>query len=129
MHPLTKTLVSATLGLLVMLPAQADWDRRGGGDNPWQRIERQQGRIDQGVQSGALTRREARTLYRENQEIRDLARDFRRNDGRLSHEERRILDNRLDRASDRIRYMTRNERDRHEDRWRGGGYDDRYSRY
>lgn len=130
MHYLTKTLLgAAALGLLVTLPVQADWDRGRDRNSPWERIERQQSRIEQGVQSGALTHREARSLYRENREIRNLARDFRRNDGRLSHEERRILDSRLDQVSERIRYLNHNDRRRYDDDRGRAGYDDRFSRY
>ena len=66
------------------------------------RQDRQHDRIEQGIRSGELTRREARELLREQREIAALEARFRA-DGRLSPWEYRILDRELDDASRNIR--------------------------
>ena len=55
-----------------------------------------------GLRSGNLSRNEARGLIREQKEINQMQRHYLA-DGRLSRDEWRQLDHRLDRAADDIR--------------------------
>lgn len=112
----TTALLASTLALMVALPAQA---RPQGGDL-YERLDRQQSAIDRGVDSGALTWREAKILRTEHREIRDLARSLRnprhaRDDRHQRRETRRLLDIKLDRADRHIRRMAHND----EVRWSG----------
>jgi len=73
---------------------------------PWQSINARQAnlerRIDQGVRSGELNRREA---FRVRSQFRHLARleaQYRRSGGRLTGYERADLDRRFDRLSDLV---------------------------
>jgi hypothetical protein len=83
------------------LPAQA---QRGGPSGPRfdDRLDRQSSAIQRGIDSGELTRREARTLRREQDEARQFMRDLRR-EGYPPHEARRMIDRRLDRVDRQIR--------------------------
>ena len=102
MKRLAKTLFIATLGLLTVTPAFAGHGRL------LDRMDRQQIRIERGVESGELTRREARALRKQQRRIHRLARDFYMDDY-LSKRERRILRKKLNRASDRIRALKHND--------------------
>ncbi|MDJ0808809.1 MAG: hypothetical protein QNJ01_01840 [Desulfobacterales bacterium] len=73
------------------------------------RIKNQHCRINDGIASGALTYREARHLRRHQRKIRKMRHHFLA-DGRLSHRERRILNQRLNRNSDRIYVLKHNRR-------------------
>jgi hypothetical protein len=96
-------------------------DDRRHGHTIRKRLKRQQARINDGVESGQLTRKEAKKLRRQNKHIAGLFRDY-RSDGRLGRFERTDLVNRLDRASDRIYRLKHNDRMRGDrNRW------DRYS--
>jgi septal ring factor EnvC (AmiA/AmiB activator) len=75
------------------------------------RLERQQARIEQGVSSGELTRKETKYLKREQRRLHKKVRKFSR-DGRLSSKERRKLTAGLDRASDNIYSFKHNESSR-----------------
>jgi len=67
------------------------------------RIEVLQGRIDQGIRSGALTRGEAARVQRELDEVQDeRARIMREEDGQISHRERERLNRRLDEVAQMI---------------------------
>ncbi|MBL8447923.1 MAG: hypothetical protein JNJ44_10975 [Zoogloeaceae bacterium] len=66
------------------------------------RIESLERRIDRGIQSGALTRHEARDLQRELMDIRRRE-DQMRMDGRLSPDERARMHAALDRLERRVR--------------------------
>ncbi len=62
-----------------------------------ERIEVLQGRIDQGIRSGALTRGEAARVQRELDGVREeRARILREQDGQISHPQRERLNRRLD---------------------------------
>ena len=84
----------------------------GPGYNNWQSINQRQvqldRRIDQGVRSGQLSRREATRLRSEFNSLVRLEGQYRR--GGLSAWERTDLDRRFDRLSAQIRYE-RNDRD------------------
>ena len=86
------------------------------------RMKRQKKRIRKGIESGQLTRKEAKKLRRQQRRIGDLHRDY-RSDGHLSRTERRDLTERLDRASDRIYRLKHNDRKRG-DRYYSYRYDD-----
>jgi hypothetical protein len=75
------------------------------------RQHRQSARIRQGVQSGELTRREARRLANEQRTIRKEERAYRA-DGRLDRVERRDLQQDLNQASRHIRTQKHDEQDR-----------------
>jgi hypothetical protein len=70
-------------------------------DQLQERLERQEGCIEQGIESGELTRRESSILRREHRELRQLTRLL-AEDGRLSKWERRTLEEKYDDASDLI---------------------------
>ena len=83
-----------------------DWrDDRGVWVNINQRQARLDQRIDQGVRSGQLTRREADRLRDEYREIARIENRYRR--GGLSNWERNDLDRRFDRLAMQIRYERR----------------------
>jgi hypothetical protein len=98
--------VAAASAVLAGLPAAANAAR-------WQPIDQRQAnlehRIDQGVRSGELTRVEA---ARVRDQFRDLARlegQYRRSGQGLDMRERRDLDQRFDRLSQRI-YAEKHDR-------------------
>ena len=107
---------------------------------PWQNINQRQAqldhRIDMGVRTGDLTRREAVNLRAEFQGIARLEMRYRRTGG-LQHWEMQDLDRRMDVLSRKIRY----ERHDRDDRGRPGpgpgprydadrdGHPDRYDRF
>lgn len=74
---------------------------------PWQSINARQdrlyNRIEQGVRSGALTRREAQSLRAQFMRLNSLEAQYRRSNG-LSQWERRDLDRRFDALSRSIRW-------------------------
>ncbi|NPV04609.1 MAG: hypothetical protein HPY67_07745 [Syntrophaceae bacterium] len=82
----------------------------GGTNDPGiqKRMENQERRIDQGVQSGELTPKEAGKLEAEQARIRQ-AESRMKSDGDLSPQERRRLHNMQDRASDHI-YRQKHDR-------------------
>lgn len=75
---------------------------------PWQSVNHRQAtierRIDQGLRSGQLNRREAVRLRTEYRQIAQLENRYRRSGGGLSVRERRDLDHRLDLLTARTRY-------------------------
>ena len=75
----------------------------------------QEHRIQRGISNGQITPREARKLYRDQRQVRQLRRHFLA-DGRLSHREYKILTYRLDRSSKRIYHYKHNHR-RIEPQW------------
>lgn len=91
-----------------------DRDDRGGGR--WMSINERQAnldrRIDQGVRSGALNRREAARLRVEFQDLARLESRYRRSGG-LDMRERADLDRRFDALSARIRDEARDRQHRH----------------
>jgi len=88
------------------------------------RLKRQRARIEHGIEIGELTRWEARKLMKQQRRIRRLAHEF-REDGYLTREERRTLQQKLDRASDRIWRFKHNDHyrySRHQNDGNGKGY-------
>lgn len=86
------------------LSAQIRFERNDRQDRSWQPINQRQrqldARIDRGIRSGALDRREATQLRYEFRQIADLEAHYRR--GGLSIQERRDLDRRFDRLDARL---------------------------
>lgn len=91
--------LAASGAAIAMLPSAAS-------AAPWQSINQRQAnlynRIDQGVRSGSLTRREANRLHVRFNNIARLERQYRRTGG-LSWNERRDLDRRFDALSRSVR--------------------------
>ncbi len=108
-------LLAAAAGMLaVSAPANAaPWDRYDRDSNINERQADLNGRIDQGVRDGSLTRTEALNLRAQARQIAFLERRYRYNG--LAMWERRDLDRRLDRLAQNIRY----ERHDAETRYRG----------
>ncbi len=86
------------------LSAQIRYERNDRDDRNWQPINQRQrqldNRIDRGIRSGALDRREATQLRAEFSQIANLEQRYRRNG--LSNQERRDLDRRFDRLDSRL---------------------------
>ena len=85
------------------------------------RQARQHRRIEQGWQSGELTRKEVKRLRKHQRRLEQLERKF-ASDGHFSRRERRAMTEALDEASARIyrkkhndRYRVARHRDRHDD--------------
>ena len=76
-----------------------------------QRQQHQQERVRKGVQSGELTRKEARGIANQRRDIKDLEREY-RSDGTLTKRERADLDRRLDDASGDILRQKHDAQDR-----------------
>lgn len=104
-------------------PASAQGYGRGYDDRSWQPVERRldrlQDRIQRGVESGRLTRREAQGLRAEFRDLVQRERGYSRNG--LTWQERADLDARFERLNQRIRYERRDGEDRGDRR----GYDRR----
>jgi hypothetical protein len=101
MKRLTLSLLAASAALVV-LPAAAQ-------AAPWMSINERQAnleqRIDQGVQSGQLTRQEAYRLRTEFRHLNRLEARYRRSGGHLDWRERADLDRRFDRLSSQVRFQ------------------------
>jgi hypothetical protein len=98
-------IVAATVlgsGALATDAAQAD--------NFSDRMANQRDRLQQGVESGDLTRQEARKLRRQQQDLNEERRDF-AEDG-LTDRERRVLRRDFDEQSDRIYRQRHDGQDR-----------------
>lgn len=115
MNRFAKNLFVATFCLCAAAPAFAGHRH----DRLLDRLDRQQIRIERGIESGQLTRWEARKLMKQQRRIHRLARDFYADD-HLGKRERRVLNKKLDRASDRIRAL------KHNDEYRYSRYGDGY---
>lgn len=98
--------VAALSAVLVSVPVAAS-------AQPWQSINQRQAnlerRIDQGVRRGDLTRAEAARLRGDFRQLLRLEGQYRRSGGGLDLRERRDLDHRFDRLSQRI-YGQRHDR-------------------
>lgn len=114
MNRFAKNLFVAALCLCAAAPAFAGHRHERLHD----RLDRQHIRIERGIESGELTRREARKLMKQQRRIHRLAREFYADD-HLGKRERRILTQKLDRASDRIHALKHNDEYRHAG-YRGG---------
>jgi hypothetical protein len=90
------------------------------------RVDRRQGhqwsRIRNGMESGSLSRREAKRLRKDQRKIARMERRFER-DGYYSRRERRAMEHALDRASRRIKRAKHNDYERpyrrHHRGWHG----------
>jgi hypothetical protein len=105
----TQALLMSVVALTIALPAQA---QPGRGDF-YHRLERQQAKVERGIDSGELTRREAGELRDEHREVRRLAERLRA-DGYSPRESDRILNRKLDRTERQL------ERYLHNDDYRRG---------
>lgn len=120
MKTLKKSLLVGGLMLVATVSAQAGHND-GKGDIR-DRLDRQHSRIEHGIDSGKLTRKEAKVLKREQRKSRHLYHEF-KEDGYLSKRERRELNRRLDRVSDQIWDLKHNERSRYDISAHRYGYD------
>jgi len=73
------------------------------------RQSHQKHRIQKGLSNGQITPREARKLYRDQRQVRQLRRHY-LSDGNLSRRERKVLNYRMDRSSNRIYHYKNNHR-------------------
>jgi hypothetical protein len=117
-------------GVTVSIGSGPAYGRNAGYNQPeWQSINRRQAnldrRIDVGVRNGSLTRREARSLRREFNDIARLEANYRRNG--LNQWEMADLDRRFDRLSMQIR-AERNDRQARNDRYDRNDRHDRHDR-
>jgi hypothetical protein len=112
-----KRLITAIVAsIVVATPAAAQWRHhegwnpnafwRGAPDNPYERIQFLQDRINHGVADGSLSRGEA---FRANRELNGVRQWMRRmhweNAGQLRPEQRARVQARLDAISRQIRWM------------------------
>lgn len=104
-------MIVAGLGIAVSaLPATAS-------AQGWQGINARQARIEQrintGIRNGALTRPEAARLRQDFRGLAQLEARYRRTGGGLSLGERRDLDQRFDRLSQRVKVQKRDRQARY----------------
>ncbi len=97
-----KAMILAGLGIAtIAVPTVADAQR-------WTPIAQRQGqlnaRIDQGIRSGALNRREAVRLRTQLRDLSQMEYRYRRSGGRLDVREQRDLDRRYDMLSRQVRF-------------------------
>jgi uncharacterized membrane protein YebE (DUF533 family) len=106
-----KTLTIAALALVAMTAGAAAYDARDA------RIDRreniQENRIQQGVRSGEITRREHRQLEAEQARIRDMERQAKR-DGHIDRREAAAIERAQDAAS---RHISQEKHDADRRRW------------
>lgn len=114
MKTIAKTLLASSLCVLIALPVHAGHYRDDG--RFMDRMERQHERIEVGVESGELTRKEVRKLKKQKRKIRSMAKRFREDDV-ISKKERRLLKKQLDKRSALIWELKHNDRYRHADRY------------
>jgi len=115
-----KRIITAVVAsMIVATPAIAQyqhprggWDRdeiwRGAPDNPYQRIQFLQDRINRGVADGSLDRREAWRANRELNNLRQWIRRMHWNGERLTPDQRERVQARLDQLSRQIRWERHN---------------------
>jgi hypothetical protein len=119
-----KTIVIALAAATALSAGAASAQGYGYGARHWMpindRLERLDARIDQGIQSGQLTRNEAYRLRSEFNVLVRLENRYGRNG--LSGWERADLDRRFDALATQIRFERRDGDRRY-------GYNDRYDRY
>jgi Skp family chaperone for outer membrane proteins len=110
MKTLAATLLTLAGALAVVSASQADTRQtRDPGVNARQHNQRE--RIQQGVRSGELTRRETRKLVEEQRDVRQLERAY-KSDGTLTGAERRDLHHEQNQASRDIYRQKHDEQDR-----------------
>ena len=124
----TLAIAIAALGTLAAVPASAQYGHggyqpgpnrpgpydagafwRGAPDNPYQRIQFLQDRVNRGVADGSLDRREAGRVNGELNGVRNWIRHMHWQDaGRLTPDQRAQVQGRLDGISRQIRWMRHN---------------------
>jgi polyhydroxyalkanoate synthesis regulator phasin len=102
-----KSLFALIVGAILIFTAGFADARRADDEGIRGQIASQQRRIDRGVSSGELTRREARTLRDNLREIR-AEHDRARADGVVTRKERRRIERHLEQNSEMIRMKKRN---------------------
>ncbi|MFL6550232.1 MAG: hypothetical protein ACJ8OJ_16180 [Povalibacter sp.] len=108
----SKMILAAVAAMIVTSTAMADAPARGIHDprvNARQHHQRE--RIQQGVRSGELTRRETRHVAEEQRDIRQLERAY-KSDGTLTNAERRDLHHEQNQASRDIYRQKHDAQDR-----------------
>ncbi len=121
MKTLTKAFFTTTLCLLVAIPAYAGHSDRYDGFR--ERMQQLDQRIEHGIRTHELSRKEAKELEQQQHRIHRLAREF-REDGRLSRKERYRLENELDRLSDQITEYKHNRHNKPKYRYGHERHDD-----
>ena len=109
---MNKSKLIATIGLALGIAATSPAFAHQRHESIDQRQHRQAQRLEHGIENGRLTRGEARRLWEQQRRIRALERRFRA-DGRLDRRERRVLQAKLDEASDAIYRLKHNKRERY----------------
>lgn len=112
-------IIALMAGMIVATPALAQWTPRpgqgrdrnsfwqGAPDNPYERIQFLQDRINRGVADGSLDRRQAWRANRELNNIRQWIHRMRWQGERLSPDQRMRVQARLDDISRQIHWMRR----------------------
>jgi hypothetical protein len=83
---------------------------RGAPDNPYQRIQFMQDRVNRGVADGSIDRREAWRVNRELNGVRQWIQRMHWQGQRLTPDQRARVQARLDQISRQIRWMRHNDR-------------------
>ena len=109
MMKILRALYLAPLLAIISLPAMAHRDHDREGMQP--RLERQEMRVRHGIHSGALTRHEAKKLFRHHKQLRKMRHKFGR-DGVLTPRERAGLQREFKKNSRLIRKLKHNDRQR-----------------
>ena len=109
-------LIAAAASIVAVSPASAQWRHerpadwnpnaiwRGAPDNPYERIQFLQDRINRGVADGSLDRREAWRANRELNNVRQWIRRMHWRGDRLTPDQRARVQARLDQISRQIRW-------------------------
>ena len=116
-----RIIIAAVASMIAATPALAQWDHRpdnrtwdrdsfwrGAPDNPYQRIQFLQDRINRGMQDGSLDRREAWRANRELNNVRQWLRRMHWQGNQLTPDQRERVQARLDDISRQIRWARHN---------------------
>lgn len=111
-------LIAAAASIVAVSPATAQWRHddarspnaiwRGAPDNPYERIQFLQDRVNRGVADGSLDRREAWRANRELNNVRHWIRRMHWRGDRLTPDQRARVQARLDEISRQIRWARHN---------------------
>jgi hypothetical protein len=118
-----RIIIALVASTIAATPALAQWHHearggpmngaefwRGAPDNPYQRIQFMQDRVNRGVADGSLDRREAWRVNRELNGVRQWIRRMHWQGERLTPEQRSRVQARLDQISQQIRWLRHNGR-------------------
>jgi uncharacterized protein YdeI (BOF family) len=118
-----RTILALVTSALIATPALAQWHRdprsgqmngadfwRGAPDNPYQRIQFMQDRVNRGVADGSIDRREAWRVNRQLNGVRQWIQRMHWQGQRLTPDQRARVQARLDEISRQIRWMRHNDR-------------------